>query len=1061
MNPAKFSVRQPVLVNLVAISMVVIGVMVMHGMNRESLPTMPTGWGGVETVYPGASPEEIERQITIPVENAVAQADEIEELWSTSREGQSWVFFKFEAEVTNITQALMEVANEVSRVDDLPVDSERPHVREFKVDHPTLSVAVHGEVPEVVLRRVAKDLADRIEQLPEVAGTWRNGIRDREIQVDVDPDRLAAYRLPLTSVRDALRLRAANVPAGLTTGDRGDARLVRGMTRVDTAEEVGRVVIRTSSEGGSVRVRDVAKVKDAFAPSERSSRTNGEPVIVITVKKEEQGDSIRISEEVHTIIEELAPTLPVGVTIETFGDVSHVVQRSLRTLYTNAAVGLVLVLALLWFFVGARNATMAALGLPVALAGAFAAMHAMGITINMVSLLALILCLGIVVDDAIIIIENIYRHIEEGMPRRQAAVVGTQEVFWPIVSSTLTTWAAFLPMLLMTGTLGLFFAIIPKVVVASLAASLIEAMFILPSHMADFGKLERKRTPGLQETRTQRIGRRAMRAYERALRWSLQHRGLVIAGAYGLCIALLVGVYTQKDIVLFAEGDVDMFDVRVRLPTDASKEETEALLAEMEAGILGLDNENIETTLAVRGMVRTSTGVERGDHAGTISVFLVPAQYRRGKRAGRKALAQVDALFEDLVGPTSLEVVEVRQGPSTGAPIAIRVIGEDHERLVDLAEQVLFEVRKTRGTRNARHNFELGRQELQIKVDEERASLQDLTPNEVTAWLRSAFGATPAATFHEGDDEVEIVVQLEEEAQRDPARIASLRLITPSGADLALREIAEVTHGRGPGSVRHYERKRVVTVLSNIDEEVTNTGAVNKLLQQRLAPLQAANPDVRFEFGGEFEETQESVDSLLQAFVVALLLIYTILATQFQSFSQPLVVMAAIPLSFIGIAIGFFVDGRPVGLIALVGAVGLAGIVVNDSLVLVEFINKRRRRGMDLEDAIVEAGKLRVRPIFLTSITTIAGLFPLALAMDGLPYLAPMAQVIVWGLGFSTVLTLLVVPSLYRLDVDIAERLSRVFAPVKRWATDPGAANVDDPIDTRPVGEFSDAAKES
>ena len=1048
MNPAKFAVRQPVLVNLIAISMVVIGAMVLQGMHRESLPTMPTGWGGVSTVYAGASPEEIEQLITIPVENAVAQVDEIDELWSTSREGRSWVYFKFDAAVTDVTRALMEVSNEVNRVDDLPVDAERPHVREFKVDYPTMAVAIRGEVPEVVLREVGKDLADRIEQLPGVAGTWRNGIRDRELRVDVDPDRLSAYSLPLASVTDALRQRAANVPAGLTKGEQGDARLVRGMTRVDSAEEVGSVVIRPDVEGGSVRVRDVADVRDTFARAELSGRVNGEPAIVLTIKKEEQGDSIRISEHVHDLIEELKPNLPRGVTIETFGDVSHVVERSLDTLYANAAAGLLLVLALLWFFVGARNATMAALGLPVALAGAIAAMHAMGITINMVSLLALILCLGVVVDDAIIIIENIYRHMEEGMTRRQAAVVGTKEVFWPVVSSTLTSWAAFLPMLLMTGTLGKFFAIIPKVVVASLAASLIEAMFILPSHMADFGKLVRKKRVGLPETRAQRIGRRAMNAYERTLRWSLKHRGAVIVSAYALCIALIVGAYAAKDIVLFTEGDVDMFDVRMRLPTDASKDETEALLYEMEDRILEQANPNIEATVAVRGMVRTSVGVDRGDHAGTVSVFLVPAPNRDGERAGRKALSQVNELFDDVVGPTSLEVVEVRQGPPRGAPVAIRVIGENYERLVDLAEQVLSEVRKIPGTRNASHDYELGKQELQVTVDEERAALNGLTPNEVTAWLRSAFGASPAATLRDGDDEVEIVVQLREEAQRDPARIASLRLITPDGGDVALREIADVEHGRGPGAVRHYERKRIVTVLSHIDEDVTNSGAVNELLRDRLAPLAAANPDVRFEFGGQYEETQESVQSLLQAFVVAILLIYTILATQFQSFSQPLVVMAAIPLSFIGIAVGFFIDGRPIGLIALVGVVGLAGIVVNDSLVLVDFINKRRQRGMPVDEAVVAAGKLRVRPIFLTSITTIAGLFPLALAMESLAHLAPMAQVIVWGLTFSTVLTLLVVPCLYRLDVDIATRISKLLAPLKRWATDPGAAKVDEAIDT-------------
>jgi HAE1 family hydrophobic/amphiphilic exporter-1 len=303
------------------------------------------------------------------------------------------------------------------------------------------------------------------------------------------------------------------------------------------------------------------------------------------------------------------------------------------------------------------------------------------------------------------------------------------------------------------------------------------------------------------------------------------------------------------------------------------------------------------------------------------------------------------------------------------------------------------------------------------------------------------------ATLQEGDDEIDIVVQLREDVLEDPSRIASLQLIAPNGDQVAIKDIADVSHGRGPGAVRRFQQKRLVSVLSAIDETVTNSGEVNEQLREQLAPLEAANPDVHFEYGGQFEETQESVDSLFRAFVIAMLLIYTILATQFQSFSQPTVVMAAIPLSLIGVCGGFLLSPKPIGLISLVGVVGLTGIVVNDSLVLVDFINKRRSRGLALDEAIVEAGMLRLRPIFLTSITTIAGLFPLSLAIDSLPHLAPMAQVMVYGLTFSTLLTLLVVPCLYRLDVDLAERAGRWFAPFKRWATDPGAA-ADDVVDT-------------
>ena len=1047
MSIPSFAVRQPVLVNLVAISMVVVGAMVLGAMHRESLPTMPTGWGTVTTVYVGASPEEIEQLVTIPVENAVGDVDEIDEIWSSSKEGISYVSFKFNSDVEDMTSAIMEVSNEINRIDDLPIDAERPVVREVKVDFPTMSVAVRGEVPEVVLRQVGRDLADRIERLSGVSGTWRNGIRDREFRVDVDPDRLAAYHLPLTAVTNALRMRAANVPAGTTKGD-GDARLVRGMTRVDDVDELADVVIRPSASGGSVRVGDVAEVRDTFARGAFSGRVNAEPAIVLTVRKEEQADSVRISEDVRALVDELRPTLPAGVTIDLFGDAAAEVEHSLGTLYANAAAGLILVLLMLWGAVGARNATMAAIGLPVALAGAVVAMQMMGITINMMSLLALILCLGVVVDDAIIIIENIYRHMEEGMPRRKAAVIGTQEVFWPVVASTLTSWAAFLPLLMMEGVLGDFFAIIPKVVVAALTASLIEAMFVLPSHMADFGKLaKRKDETAIPKTRLQRAGERVTAFYERALRWSLHHRGTVVIAAYGLFFVMIALAFSAKDVILFTEGDPDLFDVRVRMPTDASKEETEALLAKLDARIQALESADIEATVAVRGMTRTDMGLRTGDHLGIVSVFVVPAERRTSLHAGRDLVTQVSGLFDDVVGPASLEVVEVRPGPPRGAPVAVRIRGKEHERLVELAEQVLTEVRMTPGTRNSNHDHELGKQELQIEVDEERAALHELTPEMVTAWLRSAFGATPVATLQEGDDEIDIVVQLREEVLEDPSRIASLQLMAPNGDEVAIQDIAVVSHGRGPGVIRRYQQKRVVSVLSGIDDTVTNSGEVNNRLKRKLAPLEAANPDVRFEYGGQFEETEESVESLFRAFVVAMLLIYTILATQFQSFSQPTVVMAAIPLSLIGVCGGFLLSPKPIGLISLVGVVGLTGIVVNDSLVLVDFINKRRARGMALDEAIVESGLLRVRPIFLTSVTTIAGLFPLSLAVDSLPHLAPMAQVIVYGLTFSTLLTLLVVPCLYRLDVDLAERAGRWFAPFTSWVTDPGAAS-DEPADT-------------
>ena len=770
---------------------------------------------------------------------------------------------------------------------------------------------------------------------------------------------------------------------------------------------------------------------------------------MLTVNKEEAGDSISIAADVREIIADLQAELPEGVTVETFGDGSHAVRLSLDTLYNNMAAGLMLVLAILWFFVGGRNAAMAAAGLPVALAGAFFAMDALDITISMVSMMALILCLGVVVDDAIIIIENVYRHMEQGLSRKNAAIVGTSEVFWPVVASTATTVAAFLPLMMMTGVMGQFFAIIPKVIIVALIASLIEAFFILPSHLADFGRIKR-RTDGKSalnrpETSIERGGRRVMVAYEKSLRFAIRHRYLTILGAYLLAFGLAALAAKTKDVVLFNDQDVELLDVRVHMPSDASKEQTEAVVNEIERRLLGLGNADLEATVAARGMTRNNMGVEFGDHVGMVTAYMVPAEERSSVHGGKDFLAATLHIFDDIVGPSALEVIEFQQGPPQGAPVAIRVGGDDLDRVIDMSEQIAGELRSIPGVRDVADNYDLGKRELQIEVDEDRAALHGLTPPAILAWMRAAFGGMPVATTRDGDQEIDLMVRLADDARADPSRVGDLTLIAPDGSDVALRDLATLTFGRGPGVIRHLERKRTVSVTAQIDADVTSSGRVNREMARRLEPIIRANPELTFTFGGQFEETNESLASLARAFIIAALLIYTILATVFQSFAQPLVVMAAIPLSFIGVVVGFFVSGSPIGLVALIGVVGLSGIVVNDSLVLVDFINKRRAQGMPVDDAIIAASKLRLRPIFLTSVTTVAGIFPLAMAGNAAATISPMATAIAWGLTFATVLTLIIIPCLYKTTDDFTERLTHLFAPFIRWVTDPGDAIEEEP----------------
>ncbi len=474
--------------------------------------------------------------------------------------------------------------------------------------------------------------------------------------------------------------------------------------------------------------------------------------------------------------------------------------------------------------------------------------------------------------------------------------------------------------------------------------------------------------------------------------------------------------------------------------------------------MLALESPDVQTVVAIRGYSRTRTWNASGDHIGMVSVYMVPRAERSSQEAGNHLMERAARLFDDVVGPASIEVVKFEDGPPRGAPVAVRISGEDLDQLAELSERVQAELRQIPGTRDVTDDHELGKREIRVHVDEERAALFDLTTGDVTRWLATAYGATPAATTREGDEEVDVVVQLVEEVRDDPDRLGELTLIAPTGATVALSELATIEQGRGVANIERRDRRRVITVTAELIEGSGATSAeVNRALANRVAPLRAANPDIRFELGGEYEDTNESLRSLFLAFIISALLIYTILATQFRSFVQPLIVMTAIPLSMIGVSLGFFVSGEAVGLIGLIGVVGLAGIVVNDSLVLVDFINVRRREGVPLEEAVVQAGRLRLRPIFLTSITTIAGLFPLALGIGGRSeLLAPMATAMSWGLTFSTVLILIVVPSLYYSVDVLSARVSRIFAPLVRRITgehDEAADEAASRVTSEPEGE--------
>jgi multidrug efflux pump subunit AcrB len=636
----------------------------------------------------------------------------------------------------------------------------------------------------------------------------------------------------------------------------------------------------------------------------------------------------------------------------------------------------------------------------------------------MLSLFGLILVLGIVVDDAIIICENSFRHIEEGLSPAEAAVIGTKEVTWPVIAAVSTTAAAFMPLLLMAGTLGKFMGIIPKTVTFALLASLVEALFILPSHVADFAKpIRADHAKDRSKGRLERLSR----VYLRLLGTAIRRRYLCLTAVIALAFGCLAFAYAFMPFVLFPARDVEEFGVTIKMPVGTKLEETSRVLAQLERIALQLPDEEIYAVIGRVGTVGTgqlaSYDFQTGTHIGQVVLDLTDRFER--ERSGLEIVTQYREAITGIPGPAEVNFLEWREGPPVESAVEIHLRGDEFGILRALADDIKAYLAGIEGTRDITDNFEPGKQEARIIVDEEKAYLMGLDMATIGSTVRYAVDGGIASSIHDRGEEIDVRVILQEEYRRHFEDIEEMKFRNREGALVPFKNFARIERAPGYTDINRRQRKRALTVSANVDEKVITSVEINRLLKDRYQDLSKSHPGYLMNFSGEYEETQEQMVALTKAFGVAILLIYVILGALFRSFVMPVVVMLAVPFSFIGVVLGFL--GEPLGLMAIIGTIGLAGIVVNDSLILVDFINKGREAGLERREATLRACRLRLRPVILTSVTTIFGLLPLAMGLFGLsPFLTPIAVAIVWGLAFATFLTLLLVPGIYAIVDDIA-----------------------------------------
>jgi len=1025
MSLPAFSVRHSVLANMITIFVLVAGAYVtFNTLNREVFPTTDLNLVVVRTAYPDASASEVEDLITNPIEEAIREVEDIDEYSSSSLEGGSYVVVKIDPDARNPDRVINDLQRKIDSVDDLPADAEDPIVEALTTAQPIINVVVHGMVDERDLRTYADALKTRLERLEDVSSVVRNGWRDEEFSVAVDPQRLAVLDVSFDEVSAALARRNINLPGGkIPDGDREI--LLRTIGKFRTEAEILDVVVRANADGRHLRIRDLGTVERQFADDLAFTRLNGERSIVLGVKKRDQGDIIDIVRDIRALVEQERAIAPEGIHLSLVDDTSFYVKRRLNVLLNNGWVGMVLVTGFLFVFLSARVAFYTALGIPFAFMTTLLAMSYFGITINLMTMFGLIIVLGMVVDDAIIVGENVARRIELGEDPRTAAAEGGTEVMYPVISTVLTSVAAFLPLIFAPDLYGKYLSWLVYVVVLALGASLLECLIVLPAHLA--GSSRSLREPHVPRPhRKHRVMHALQELYASSMRRILRRRYLfllVTSLVFGVLVSLSVR-HTRIDI--FPEDLIDIFLVRIKTEQGTSLMRTDAVANSVLEQVLVLPTNELQhvVTHVGRHIAFDNSGQDTGTHLAQLLVYLTPQETR--ERRTQVIMDELRTRMAGIDGVERLEVESVKPGPPAGRPLEVKISGPDFAVIAEISAEIRTFLAGIDGVEDVLDDLEPGKEELRVVIDEPEAARLGLRVEQVARTVFAAFRGEEATMVREGREQVKVRVRLPE-AARSEELLASLRVRNDAGRLIELGRVARFERERGAPAIYHYNGDRVVTVGASINTERTNSTEVNLALEREFRDLGARYPGYALVPSGEWKETKKIIDFMKVAFVIASLLIYSIMVAQFTSFVQPLYVMVAIPLGLIGVAIALVLHDKPLSMMAMMGIVGLGGVVVNDAIVLVTFINNRVREGAAVFDAVLEAGVIRLRPILLTSVTTIAGLMPTIYGWGGYePFIVPAAIALAYGLLFATFLTLAVVPSLYLVGDDVKRLLQRV-----------------------------------
>jgi multidrug efflux pump subunit AcrB len=1011
MNIAKLAVKNPVLVNILMVAVLALGIFSLSRLPREQFSEVPFFFVNIIVPYPGVSAEDVEQTVTVPIENEMQGLDSLSAVRSVTSEGLSTVTVEFDDGISNdrFDQLFQEVQTRFGRVE-LPEGTQKGLVDDFSSNDflPVIEVVLSGDVPYETLSLEARGLRDQMLRVSDVSGVDLVGSRDRQIVVEVQQERLEALGLPVEQVTLAIGRRNVTVPGG-SVDTPGREYLLRTVGEVSDVRELEEIIVRNTANG-TIRLGDVARVAEQYDPAGVVARFNGNQAILLRVNKVPRGNSIGVIEEVKRIADEYRTGAPIGLDLSLFNDSTVQIRESLDVLVTNALLGFGLLVVILFVFIGLRNALMTALGIPITFALTFLVLEALGETLNSNTLFGLVLVLGLIVDHAIVIVENSYRQQQLGLSRHRAAVMGTKEVIIPVVAATATTVAAFLPLTILPGTIGKFLRVVPLTVSIALIASTFEASFFLPSHYADW--------PGGSKTPRRRLFEALQAGFRRFIGSIYRFRGLAVSGM----VLIMIGVFALVPFIqqnLFEAEDFSLFYIELELPQGSPQSKTAEVVGAYEDRILPLLGEG--EVVAVSASVGLSQGDnERLRRSNVAQIIVDLTEKDEGRtRSITEIMADVQAETVNIAGTENVVFRKATNGPPTDPPVSFRMFGDDYAQLVSAADMVRDRLATYPELFNIEDNLDPGTPELRIRVDPDRAAAYGLSSQAIGRFVRSSFDGIQASTVFRENQELDVIVRYANMATTSVDQIRQLKIPTTDGRYIPFSAVAGIDEGEALASIKRLDGKREVTVVSEA-YTTENLDAINADIEALFeTEIAEQYPGVALNVGGEFAELSNLLIEILRVFLIGVLLIYLILGTQFRSYSQPFLILLSVPFAFVGVVLYLVVSGTALSTTVIYAAVALAGVAVNDTIVLVSFINDRRKAGATIREAVVDGAATRLRPILLTTLTTIAGLLPTAIGIGGRSVIwSPMASTIIFGLIFSTLTALVVVPNLYGLLYD-------------------------------------------